>query len=92
VLDLESSEEARKIAQAVVNLAQSLNMKVVAEGVETDEQFRILRGFGCDQLQGFLFAKPMSAKALTLWAMVDEGPRSMQFRESLFQETQAAML
>jgi diguanylate cyclase (GGDEF)-like protein len=92
VLDLETSEEARKIAQAVVNLAQSLNMKVVAEGVETDAQFRILRGFGCDQLQGFLFAKPMSAKALTLWAMVDEGPHSMQFRESLFQETQAAVL
>ena len=92
VLDLESSEEARKIAQAVVNLAQSLKMKVVAEGVETEAQYRILRGFGCDQLQGFLFAKPMSAKALTLWAMNNEGPRSIQFAESLFRGTEAVAL
>jgi EAL domain-containing protein (putative c-di-GMP-specific phosphodiesterase class I) len=87
VLDLETSEEARKIASAVVQLAQALNLKVVAEGVETNEQFQILRQLGCDELQGFLFAKPMSARALGLWAMADEGPRTMQFSESLFQET-----
>jgi diguanylate cyclase (GGDEF)-like protein len=89
VLDLEQSAEARKIAEAVVQLAQSLNLKVVAEGVETDGQYRILREFGCDQLQGYLFAKPMSAKALALWAMDDVGPRSIQFRESLFKSTLA---
>ena len=89
VLDLEHSEEARKIAEAVVQLAQALNMKVVAEGVETDAQYQILRRLGCDQVQGFLFAKPMSAKALALWAMGDDGPRSIQFRESLFKETAA---
>ena len=87
ILDLESSAEARKIAEAVVQLAQSLHLKVVAEGVENDEQYRILREFGCDQLQGYLFAKPMSAKALALWAMDDVGPRSIQFRESLFKST-----
>ncbi len=92
VLDLEHSPEAREIAKAVVNLAQSLNMTVVAEGVETEAQQRILAELGCDQLQGYLFAKPMSAKALTLWALSDEGPRSMQFRESLFRETQAIAL
>ncbi len=89
VLDLETSEEARKVASAVVNLAKALNLKVVAEGVETEGQNRILREFGCDQLQGFLFAKPMSAKALALWAMEDVGPRTMAFRESLFKETRA---
>jgi diguanylate cyclase len=89
VLDLEHSEEARKIAEAVVNLAQALNMKVVAEGVETDAQYQILRRLGCDQVQGFLFAKPMTAKALALWASGSDGPRSIQFRESLFKETSA---
>ena len=89
VLDLEHSEEARTVAEAVVNLAQALNMKVVAEGVETDGQYQILRRLGCDQVQGFLFAKPMSAKALALWAMGSDGPRSIQFRESLFKETAA---
>ncbi|MDP9045875.1 MAG: bifunctional diguanylate cyclase/phosphodiesterase [Pseudomonadota bacterium] len=87
VLDLETSEDARKVAHAVVNLAKALNLKVVAEGVETEGQNRILRDFGCDQLQGFLFAKPMSAKALALWAIEDDGPRKMTFRQSLFKET-----
>jgi len=89
VLDLEHSEGARKIAEAVVTLAQALNMKVVAEGVETDGQYQILRRLGCDQVQGFLFAKPMTAKALALWAAGSDGPRSIQFRESLFKETAA---
>ncbi|HEY4067572.1 MAG TPA: EAL domain-containing protein [Burkholderiaceae bacterium] len=90
VMDLETSEDARKVAVAVVNLAKALNLKVVAEGVETEGQNRLLREFGCDQLQGYLFAKPMSAKALTLWAMDDVGPRTMNFRDSLFKETRQA--
>jgi diguanylate cyclase (GGDEF)-like protein len=92
VMDLESSEEARKIAGAVVQLAQALNLKVVAEGVETNAQFQILRQLGCNELQGFLFAKPMSAKALAQWAIADEGPRTIQFRESLFQGTREMAL
>ena len=91
VMDLETSEDARKVAVAVINLAKALNLKVVAEGVETEGQNRILREFGCDQLQGYLFAKPMSAKALALWAMDDVGPRTMNFRDSLFKETLPAM-
>lgn len=87
VLDLETSPEACQIAQAVVKLAQALKLKVVAEGVETDGQYRILRGLGCDELQGFLFAAPMTAQAVALWATDDAGPRSLQFRESLFQPT-----
>jgi len=90
VQDLETSEDARKVALAVVNLAKALSLKVVAEGVETEGQDRILREFGCDQLQGYLFAKPMSAKALALWAMEDLGPRPMNFRASLFNETAPA--
>jgi diguanylate cyclase (GGDEF)-like protein len=87
VLDLETSEDARKVASAVINLAKALDLKVVAEGVETEGQNRILREYGCDQLQGYLFAKPMSAKALALWAMHDVGPRTMNFRSSLFKES-----
>jgi sensor c-di-GMP phosphodiesterase-like protein len=59
----------------------------VAEGVETEGQYFILRDYGCDQLQGFLFAKPMSAKALMVWAVEDVGPRTMNFRASLFNST-----
>ena len=87
VSDLETSADARAVVEAVVNLAKALEIRVVAEGVETEGQREILRGMGCDELQGFLFAKPMSAKALALWAMGDVGPRAIGFRKSLFKET-----
>ncbi len=87
VLDLESSADARAVVDAVVHLAKALDIKVVAEGVETEAQQEILRSMGCDELQGFLFAKPMSAKALAVWAMNDTGPRTLAFRKSLFKET-----
>ncbi len=88
VMDLETSVDARAIVDAVVKLAQALGLKVVAEGVETVEQQEILRSLGCDELQGFLFAKPMSAKALALWATKDEGgPSPLHFRPSLFGDT-----
>jgi diguanylate cyclase len=91
VLDLETSGDACAVVEAVVKLAHTLGLKVVAEGVETEGQNRILRSFGCDQLQGYLFAKPMSAKALTLWAM-DDGGRSHDFRDSLFKDTEPALI
>jgi diguanylate cyclase (GGDEF)-like protein len=87
VLDLETSADARAIVDAVVKLAQALGLKVVAEGVETEEQQEILRRLGCNELQGYLFAKPMPAAALALWAMNDEGPRALDFRPSLFGDT-----
>jgi diguanylate cyclase len=88
VLDLETSADARAVVDAVVQLAKALSLKVVAEGVETEQQQDILRSLGCDELQGYLFAKPMSANALLLWAMNDDGPRPIEFRDSLFQMTQ----
>ena len=90
VLDLETSADARAVVDAVVQLAKALGLKVVAEGVETEQQQQILRSLGCDELQGYLFAKPMSAQALLLWAMNDDGPRPMGFRDSLFQVTMPA--
>ncbi len=88
VLDLEASADARAVVDAVVKLGQALGRKVVAEGVETEGQAQVLRALGCDVLQGYLYAKPMSAKALALWAMNDVGPRAIEFSASLFQETQ----
>ena len=88
VLDLETSVDARAVVDAVVKLGQALGRKVVAEGVENEGQAQVLRALGCDVLQGFLYAKPMSAKALALWAMNDVGPHAMDFRASLFQDTQ----
>ncbi len=94
VTDLASSAEARSIAQAIVQMAHTLDLRVVAEGVETEAQRDILLALECDELQGFLFARPMPAQALALWASDDrsESSRSQPsvFRASLFEPTAPA--
>ena len=89
VKDVDSSADARAVVDAVVKLAHALGLKVVAEGVETLRQHKILVELGCDELQGYLFAKPMTARALLLWAM-DDRSTSAVFRDSLFGETRQA--
>ncbi|MFY9811497.1 putative bifunctional diguanylate cyclase/phosphodiesterase [Aquabacterium sp.] len=67
IADLESSADAQAIVEAVVRLAHALGLKVVGEGVETLEQAAILTHLKCDELQGYLYARPMPAQALLLW-------------------------
>jgi EAL domain-containing protein (putative c-di-GMP-specific phosphodiesterase class I) len=61
VRNLGSDEDDAAIVSAVIALGQSLQLGVVAEGVETLEQAELLRARGCPQAQGYLFAKPMMA-------------------------------
>ena len=89
VKDVDTSADARAIVDAVVKLAHALGLKVVAEGVETLRQQKVLVDMGCDELQGFLFARPMTARALLMWAM-DDRSVSAVFRPSLFGETRQA--
>ena len=86
VRDLDHSADARAVVDAVVKLAHALGLKVVAEGVEGVRQQKILTDLGCDELQGYLFARPMTARALLLWA-IDDRSSSTVFRNSLFGET-----
>ena len=55
-----TEESARVLISSLVSLAHSLGMRVVAEGVETREQHQLLSALGCDELQGYLFGKPLS--------------------------------
>ena len=87
IMDVEHSADARAVVDAVIKLAHALGLKVVAEGVENQRQQQILVAMACDELQGFLFAKPMSARALQLWAINDKKAESAVFRPSLFDET-----
>ena len=69
VQELESDSGGREIVSAVISLAHALGLEVVAEGVETEQQFEVLRSLDCDFAQGFLFSKPLPAAELrTLFA------------------------
>jgi EAL domain-containing protein (putative c-di-GMP-specific phosphodiesterase class I) len=74
--DLERESDARAIVRAVIRLAHALGLSVVAEGVETVEQQNILLRMGCDEFQGYLFAKPMPAHQLMPWMEKQKGPKA----------------
>jgi diguanylate cyclase (GGDEF)-like protein len=61
VISLRDKGYPRNIVAMIVSLAHTLGLKVIAEGVEEDEQRDLLRELGCDQIQGFLTGRPMSA-------------------------------
>ncbi|WP_311968462.1 bifunctional diguanylate cyclase/phosphodiesterase [Pseudomonas baltica] len=63
VAGMETREENRQLVHAMIHLAHNLNLQVVAEGVETAEQLTLLRGFGCDQVQGYLISKALPLDA-----------------------------
>ena len=83
IRDLETHEESRAVVHAVVNLAHALGLRVVAEGVETKGQRDILLGMQCDELQGFFYARPMSADNLMAWAAGDKPEGTANFAQSL---------
>ena len=64
VLNISRNKEDEAIVTAIVSMARSLGMNIVAEGVETTDQMQILAVKGCRQMQGYLFSKPLPANLL----------------------------
>ena len=63
IRNLHNSSVDQAIVSAIISMAHSMKLRVVAEGVETEEQLAVIRAHGCDLAQGYLFARPMSADA-----------------------------
>ena len=84
--DLEASSDARAVVDAVIRLAHALGLSVVAEGVETAAQRTILGNLGCDELQGYFFARPMPAGQLLDWAHGNRPDGAAEFSASLMQD------
>ena len=74
VKDLMTRADDASIVQAIISLAHSLRLKVVAEGVETPEQLHSLRSMGCDQYQGFHFSPPLPASEFETLMRNQESP------------------
>jgi diguanylate cyclase (GGDEF)-like protein len=68
VLGIRDSPEQRAIVHALIELGRALELEIIAEGVETDAQLRLLRQEGCDSAQGYLFAPPLARGHLELFA------------------------
>lgn len=68
IRDLAHSRDDQSIVSAIINLARGLNLRTIAEGVETTAQWQFLQQSGCDEIQGFLIARPLAAEAFVAFA------------------------
>jgi diguanylate cyclase len=66
VRDISGDADAVAVVKAIIALARSLELRVIAEGVETEAQFSILAELGCDAVQGYLFSRPMPPEEIEL--------------------------
>ncbi|MGD9832802.1 MAG: putative bifunctional diguanylate cyclase/phosphodiesterase [Piscinibacter sp.] len=73
VVGLGTDDGAMAVTRAIVTLARSLRLHLVAEGVETEAQAEVLRSLGCDQLQGYLFSRPVPAAGFARLAGLARG-------------------
>jgi EAL domain-containing protein (putative c-di-GMP-specific phosphodiesterase class I) len=74
--ELTDNPQDKAIISAVIALGHALNLRVVAEGVETQEQFELLRSLHCEQIQGYLFSRPLCVEDATKF-LQDYSPKPM---------------
>lgn len=79
VKDLQQDVYDQRITRAIVELGKSLEMNVIAEGVEMDEQWEILKNLGCDEMQGYLAAKPVPLATVLNMLMNADGGKPVYF-------------
>jgi len=73
VRNLGENKESKEIVKAIVDLAHSINIKTIAEGIETQPDYEYLNGVGCDIGQGYFMAKPLTANNFISWYSENNG-------------------
>lgn len=66
IKDMPDNKDDVAITQAIISLGQNLGLEIIAEGVETEDQLNLLKIMGCQEVQGYLYGKPMSAEAFEI--------------------------
>ncbi len=84
VRDISTDPDDATIAEAIIVLAKSLRLRVMAEGVENDDQLYFLRTRGCDQGQGFIFSGPIPADKVLDWFQATQSQRSTFEQKALW--------
>ena len=75
---LVDSESNTRVVQAIIALGKAMELGIVAEGVETDQQYALVRKLGCDLVQGYFVAKPMPADRFRRWVDGHEDTQSLK--------------
>lgn len=78
IAQLSDPEANTKVVEAIIALGKAMELEVIAEGVETDQQYAIVRRLGCDLVQGYFIAKPMPADQLCNWSSGYEDTMSLK--------------
>jgi EAL domain-containing protein (putative c-di-GMP-specific phosphodiesterase class I) len=71
------------LSEAIITMAQKLGLKVIAEGIETEEQIRLLRAAGCDYGQGYFFSRPIPGDEFLDFVSQPNNGRLMDIRPDL---------
>ena len=83
IAKLVDSESNTRVVQAIIALGKAMDLSIVAEGVETDQQYALVRRLGCDLVQGFFIAKPMAADRFRNWVDGHEDTQSLKHSSSV---------
>jgi diguanylate cyclase (GGDEF)-like protein/PAS domain S-box-containing protein len=77
IITMLKSPAAMTLVSTIISMAHALKLKVIAEGVEAESQAKVLKRLGCDQMQGYLFSKPVDFDAITVLLRRQKSPGSM---------------
>ncbi len=84
VKDLDSGPQGATIAEAIIALGKSLDLNIIAEGVETEEQVFFLKSRGCDRVQGYFVSPPLSRHEIVDWLKENRSRRILFEQEALW--------